>query len=109
MNKSLSFSTFLISILALMATTSCSPNKLDDSDQTIMQIRGYVLEVVPRNVSEFETLKVRTKDGELYHFTSDTFTGFTPAHIKEHLLFGQTVLVKFISRDGILIAITLED
>ena len=109
MNKSLSFSTFLIAILALMATTSCSPNKLDDSDQTIMQIRGYVLEVVPRNVSEFEILKVRTENGELYHFTSDTFTGFTPTHIKEHQLFGQTVLVKFVSHDGILIAITLED
>ena len=109
MNKSLSFSALMIAILMLMMTASCNPNKLDNHDHTIMQIRGHVLEIIPKNVSEFETLKVQTEDGQLYQFTSDTFTGFTPGHIKEHQLFGQTLLVRFISRDGILVAITLED
>ena len=109
MNKSLSFSTLMIAILMLIMTASCNPTDLNNHDQSIMEIRGHVLEIVPKNVSEFETLKVRAEDGQLYQFTSDTFTGFTPGHIKEHQLFGQTLLVRFISRDGILVAITLED
>ncbi|MBO54176.1 MAG: hypothetical protein CL886_00790 [Dehalococcoidia bacterium] len=109
MNTSSSFRLLLPTMLTLLVTASCITNNLEDASETIQEVRGQVLEVTPRNVSQFETLKIQAQDGQIYQFKSDTFTGFTPAHIKEHQLFGQTLLVRFISRDGVLVAITLED
>ena len=71
--------------------------------------RGQVVEVVARSITEVETLRVRNKDGREYVFTTEGFVGFTPSHLREHRLFGQTVLVTYQEKDGRLVAVRTED
>ena len=97
------------SILLVFMAVSCIPDKNSGETRLTQEVRGHVVQVVPRNISEFETLHIKSETQKYYEFTSQGFTGFTPSHIKEHQLFGQTLLVKYINKNGNLIAIALED
>ena len=72
-------------------------------------MRGHVVEVVARSVTEVETLRVRDENGREYVFATEGFVGFTPSHLREHSLFGQTVLVTYQEKDGRLVAVRTED
>ena len=97
------------SILLVFMAVSCIPDKNSEEPRLTQEVRGHVVQVVPRNISEFETLHIKSETQKYYEFTSQGFTGFTPSHIKEHQLFGQTLLVKYINKNGNLMAIALED
>ena len=73
------------------------------------QVRGQVVEVVPRNFSELALLKIRDEEGRLYTFETEGFVGFTPSHVREHQFLGQTLLVTYEKRGDVLVAISLED
>ena len=73
------------------------------------QVRGHVVEVVARGVTEAETLRIRDADGRAWGFTTEGFIGFTPAHLREHQLFGQTVLVSYVEKGDRLVAVDVTD
>ena len=74
-----------------------------------LQVRGQVVEVVARNFSELEFLKIRDLDGVEYSFETEGFVGFTSSHVKEHQLLGQSLLVTYEQRGEVLVAVRLED
>jgi len=74
-----------------------------------MRIRGRVLEVVARNITEVETLRLLGEDDQEYHFTSEGFVGLTPSHLREHQLFGQPVIVSYVQKGGQLVAVAITD
>ena len=74
-----------------------------------LQVRGQVVEVVSRSFSELESLRIRDKDGEEFVFETEGFIGFTPSHVREHQLLGQTILVTYEKRGERLVAVFLED
>ncbi|MCY4365286.1 MAG: hypothetical protein OXE17_03555 [Chloroflexi bacterium] len=73
------------------------------------QVRGQVVEAVPRSFSELEVLRIRDDEGREYEFKTEGFIGFTPSHVREHQLFGQSLLVTYEKRGDLLIALKLED
>jgi len=102
MSSLLLVATFLIVAMPLLLGAGCdadSPN----------QVRGQVIEAVPRNFSELELLRIRDDRGREYVFETEGFIGFTPSHVREHQLFGQSLLVTYEKRGEVLIAIRLED
>ena len=92
-----------LTVIALALSASC------DGKENVENVRGIVVEVAGRNLLEVETLKVRTQDGKTWTFTTDGPLPFTASHLREHQLFGQTVLVFFTKRDGQLVAVDLAD
>ena len=92
-----------LTIIALALSAAC------DGKEKVENVRGIVVEVVGRNLLEVETLKIRTQDGTIWTFTTDGPLPFTASHLREHQLFGQTVLVFFTKRDGQLVAVDLAD
>ena len=90
-----------------MATTPAFTAGCDADGE--LQVRGRVVEVVPRNFSELELLRIRGDDGRLYTFKTEGFVGFTPSHVREHQFLGQTLLVTYEKLGGILVATRLED
>ena len=88
--------------ITLVLTAGCD-------DGGALQVRGQVVEVIPRSFSELELLTVRDEEGRLYTFETEGFVGFTPSHIREHQFLGQTLLVTYEKRGDILVAIRLED
>ena len=95
------FSAVLLCALAILAACSNEPGEL--------QVRGQVVEVVPRSFSELELLRIRDDSGREYLFETEGFVGFTPSHVREHQLLGQTLLVTYLKLGERLIAVRLED
>ena len=75
----------------------------------LKQVRGHIVAVAARNIAEFETLTIRDDSGRSYTFVSEGFTGFTPSHLREHRLFGDSVLVTYREEEGRLVAVKTED
>lgn len=92
-----------LAVVVLALSVSC------DGKDKVENVRGLVVDVVGRNLLEVETLTVRTQDGKTWTFTTDGPLPFTASHLREHQLFGQTVLVFFTKRDGRLVAVDLAD
>ena len=80
-----------------------------DREGVQFQVRGQVVEVVSRNFSELESLRIRDQGGKEYVFETEGFIGFTPSHVREHQLLGQSILVTYEERGARLVAVFLED
>ena len=92
----------LLGLAALLSLAACS-------DGETRQVRGQVIEVSARNFAELETLQIRDAAGREYRFATEGFIGFTPSHVREHQLLGQSLLVTYEKRGDELIAIALAD
>ena len=69
-----------------------------------------VVEVIGRNITEVETLRIRDETGEIWSFTgAEGFIGTTPSHVKEHQLLGQRVLVTYVREGNTLVALDIGD
>jgi hypothetical protein len=93
----------------LVCTLACGGSEASVSRTETKQVRGHIIEVIPRNITEVETLRIRDDSGREMSFTSEGFVGFTPSHLKEHQLFGLSVLVLYVERGDRLVAVDITD
>ena len=100
-------------ILALII--ACGGNSPDVRNRDLIgsegaQIRGIVLAVVGRNIVELESLRIRDETGKEWTFGSaQGFIGFSPTHLREHQLAGESVVVTYLTRGGELVAVDITD
>jgi len=73
------------------------------------QVTGLVLAAVERNLAEIELLKVRDDNGKIWEFASEGQVGTSAAHLRQHQIGGERVLVTYREDDGRLIAIDVRD
>ena len=59
------------------------------------EVRGTVIEVKASSVLELISLDVEDDRGRMWHFLGGEFRGFTPAHLREHMMQGLPVTVKY--------------
>lgn len=96
----------LAAALAL-AWAGCSGQGQDESWE---QVRGQVVEVVGRSITEIESLRIRDVAGRIWDFSgAPGFIGFTPSHVKGHQLQGLSVLVSYVKEGDALVAVHLAD
>ena len=107
MSRTFGFVVLLFVVTVLTLAAGCGGETRNDGG--LKQARGHVVEVTARNIAEFETLTIRDDAGREYTFNSEGFTGFTPSHLREHRLFGQTLLVTYREESGRLVAVKTED
>ena len=111
--RSPSFGTITSALLLLLL--SCGggdaivATRPPDSGAISGQVEGLVVEVIGRNIVELETLRIRTSDEQVWSFTSEGPLAFSPSHLREHLLFGQKVVVSYVSRGESLVAVEITD
>lgn len=72
-------------------------------------VTGLVLEAVERNLVEIELLKVRDRPGKTWEFTTEGNVGVSAAHLKQHQVLGEGVVVVYSEVDGRLIATEVRD
>ena len=99
----------LLLLLTMLFTTACGGGETADGVTGAKQVRGQIVEVVARNIAEIELLTIRDDTGRGYTFTTEGYVEVTPSHLKEHQLLGQSVLVSYVERDGLLVAVKIED
>ena len=97
----------LFAAVLLASGVACGAG--DTSPGTMEQVRGMIVEVVPRNITEIETLRVRDSEGKEWVFVTEGDVGISPSHVKEHQLFGQPVLVSYVKKGNDLVALDVED
>ncbi len=73
------------------------------------EVEGLVVEVAGRNIVELETLGIRDENGTLWTFTAEGPLEFSPSHLREHQLFGETVTVSYVRRKDVLVAVEISD
>ena len=95
-------------LLILLLLIACDMDAAPTYDNQL-EIRGMVLEVSARDISQIESFRLSGEDGSEYIFTTRDFIGFSPSHLLEHQVQGHSVLVKYINDHGVLIAIELTD
>ena len=73
------------------------------------QVTGLVLVAVERNLAEIELLRVRDGDGRTWEFSTDGPVGTTAAHLRQHRLTGERVVVTYREVGGRLVASDVAD
>ena len=91
------------------ATATTDATAATDAGDAGRQVRGHILEVVARNITEIERVSIRDQDGRRWTFTTEGYAGVTPAHLREHQLFGQQVVVSYVERENRLVAVKIGD
>ncbi len=72
-------------------------------------VRGVLVDVAARSLTELRSFEVRTEDGRRLSFRVEGDVGMTPGHLREHMLLAEPVTVTYrASADG-LVALHLED
>ena len=89
--------------------TTTDARDAGDAGDTGRQVRGNILEVVARNITEIERMSILDQDGRRWTFTTEGYTGVTPSHLREHQLFGQQVVVSYVERKDRLVAVKIGD
>jgi hypothetical protein len=77
-----------------------------DGEKTVT---GMVLEAVERNLVEIELLKVRDRNGKTWEFATEGNVGISAAHLRQHQVMGEGVVVTYKEVDGQLIALDVRD
>ncbi len=98
------FSTFvllLVGVLSLL-TTACG--------DSVSEMRGLITDVQAGSLTEVESFTVQEEGtGKLWTFTAEGSIGFTPSHMRQHMLEGQAVAVRYREKDGRLVAVLIGD
>lgn len=87
----------------------CAGKGNDLPPGSTLQLNGHIVEVVERNITEVETLRVRDANGQIWTFTTRGFVGFSPSHLREHQLFGKSVKIRYTKENETLIAVDISD
>ncbi len=91
----------LLVVAVAMVAAACG-----GEDGTENAVSGLVTEVRSRSITEVVTLTVQEEGtGKLWTFQTQGSVDFTPSHIREHMLQGQPVTVRYQERQGQLIAV----
>ncbi len=72
-------------------------------------VTGLVLEAVERDLVEIELLRVRDADGRVWEFTTEGPVGINAAHLRQHQVLGERVVVAYTEENGRLIATDVRD
>lgn len=94
-------------IVLAMIAAACGGN--DHGFIAGFAVTGQITEVIPRSLTEFESITVVDSDGKVWEFTGGRFAGFTPSHLLEHMALGETVKVSFVEDGGNLTVVSIED
>ena len=77
-----------------------------DSEKTVT---GLIVEAVERDLVEIELLRVRDDDGKVWTFSTEGPVAVNAAHLRQHQVLGEKVVVTYSVYRGDLIATAVRD
>ena len=72
-------------------------------------VRGAVVDLEARSLLELSWIDVVDDAGSRWHFSAGQYKGFTPSHLREHMVQGQRVVVTYRNEEGTLVIVDIED
>ena len=89
-------------MVVLLIAAACG----GDSEKTVT---GLIVEAVERDLVEIELLRVRDDDGKVWTFSTEGPVGINAAHLRQHQVLGEKVVVTYSAYRGDLIATGVRD
>jgi hypothetical protein len=90
-------------LIVLLMAVACGGGNGEES------VTGIVVEAVERDLVEIELLRVRDRAGKTWEFTTEGNVGISAAHLRQHQVLGDGVVVKYKEVAGRLIAVDIRD
>jgi hypothetical protein len=75
-------------------------------------VRGHVVDVQSESLLELTSAEIMDGDGKRWRFEARGFSDsaeFTPSHLREHMVLGEPVTVKYHDEDGVLVIDDITD
>ena len=75
-------------------------------------VRGHVVDVQSKSLMELVSAEILDRDGKRWTFEAHGFndpSDFTPSHLREHMVLGEPVTVKYRREDGVLVIDDIND
>jgi len=92
----------LVAGLLLLATlAACSGGE--------KRVRGHVMDVQGASLTDVASLTLMDAQGKTWRFQSTGNIGFTPSHVREHMMLGQEMTVTYTGNGDDLLALRLTD
>lgn len=98
-----------ILLFTLLVAVACGSGSALDAILEEGSVRSVIVEVVGRDLLEIERLQVRDDEGKVRTFSTVGFIGQSPSHLRQHQLLGEGILVSYVAKDEILLAVDLAD
>ena len=103
------FNVRLLTLLPLLAAIALLASSCGGSG-ALKEVRGLLTDVQARSITEVDILTVEEQGtGKLWTFQAEGDIGFTPSHLRAHMLQGEAVTVHYKERTGRLVAVKVED
>ena len=99
----------LLATALLILAAACGGGDAGAAAEASSQVRGRIIEVVARDITDVETLRIRAEDGVIWTFETEGYAGVSPSHLREHQLQGETVLVLYVKKGDRLVALEIKD
>ena len=79
------------------------------SQARVRQVRGLVVDVKADSLVRVDSLTIQDEEGSSWTFKAEVPVGFTPSHLREHQVLGQSVTVHYReTRDGLLVVSVMD-
>ena len=75
-------------------------------------VRGHVVDVQSKSLLELTSVEIVDGDGKRWTFEARGFSDpadFTPSHLREHMVLGEPVTVRYHDEDGVLVIDDIAD
>jgi hypothetical protein len=96
--------------LAALGALSCGgTGQTDASPSGSGEVRGAIVGFESRSLLEFDSVDVRDGSGVVWRFDAGSYRGFTPSHLRDHMVQGLPVTVRYHAEDGVLVIDDLFD
>ncbi len=91
----------VLAMALLLAAVACGGGE--------KRVTGRVLEAVERSLTEIESLRLRDDDGRVWEFSTQGPVGTAAAHLRQHQIAGERIVVRYREEGGRLIAFEVKD
>ncbi len=100
-----------VATLMLLACTNGNANAPAHPTSQLQAVRGHVTRVEAHAVIALDVLEIVDADGNLWHFEGrgKVVNEFTPSHLNDHMLLGESVEVSFYRDGGALVIHNITD
>ena len=96
-------------LLSLLITAVLFVSVCGSEETRPESVHGRMTDVKARSITEADMFSLLDSEGETWSFVAEGPLEFTPSHLREHMLTGEEVTVRFRRVGEVLIAVGVAD
>ena len=99
--------TVLVIAVIAISLSACGDGSGDTPEGS--QVRGALIDVDSASLSKLTSIDLRDEAGKDWHFVANGYSGFTPSHLRDHMVQALPVTVTYHEENGNLVIDEITD